>query len=86
MFRTLELCSALSLSRSMFVSASIITTAKLICNFHGTRAGAGRRDGGQTLQRQIGICCFVGRIVKEGETGRVLFFETLQRNKQAFLL
>lgn len=35
---------------------------------------------------EIGICCFVGRIVKEGEMGRVPFFETLQRNKQAFLL
>lgn len=30
------------------ISVCVITTTKLICNFHGTRAGAGRRGGGQT--------------------------------------
>lgn len=44
------LCSAVSLSRWVFVSAPIITTTTLICNFHGTRAGAGQSDGGQTLR------------------------------------
>ncbi len=66
-----------------------IATKPTICTLQDTRVGGTGRDGEQTLHgdRDLLFCrlnCSRGR---DGQrTGCLPFFETLQRNKQAFLL
>lgn len=66
-----------------------MTTKSLIGTLHHTRMGGARRDGEQTLHgdRDLLFCwlnCSRGR--DRQRTCCLPFFETLQRNKQAFLL